>query len=218
MSSAPARILIVDDHPIFRHGLVRLLNEEKDLRVCAEAHDAKEAMIAARQFRPSLAIIDIALPGTNGIDLAKMLRHEWPNLPILILSMYKDALYAERALRAGARGYIAKQEASDNLIAAIRHVLDGKIYVNEEARARIERTLPVPSTDAAGAIAHLSDRELQVFQLIGAGKSTRQIAQDLNLSVKTIESYRAHIKEKMGLESGYALVQSAIYWNHFEPQ
>jgi DNA-binding NarL/FixJ family response regulator len=212
------RILIIDDHPIFRHGLVRLLNEEAGVKVCAEAHDAKSGLAAIRRHRPTLVIVDIALPGTNGIDLTKKLLEEWPQLPVIVLSMYKDVLYAERALRAGARGYIAKQEAVTNLIAVIREVMAGNLYFHKKARARFGSKTQPAAPETANPLHDLSDRELQVFQLIGDGKSTRQIAQDLGLSVKTIESYRAHIKEKMNLESGYALVQSAIYWNHFSPK
>jgi len=212
------RILIIDDHPIFRHGLVRLLNEEPGLEVCAEASDAKSALLAVRQHHPALAIVDIALPGTNGIDVTKILLHEKPRLPVLILSMYKDVLYEERALRAGARGYVAKQEAAKNLITAIRDVMAGRLYVHQDAQKRVNGKTSLPMSETENPLHGLSDRELQVFQLIGDGKITRQIAEDLNLSVKTIESYRAHIKEKMNLESGYALVQAAIYWNHFSPK
>jgi DNA-binding NarL/FixJ family response regulator len=216
---ALTRILIVDDHPIFRHGLVRLLNEQPNLKICAEAEDAKSALQAARHSHPSLAIVDIALPGTNGIDLTKMLRQETPSFPVLVVSMYKDTLYAERAMRAGAQGYVAKQEAADKLLTAIRCVLSGKTFFPDEARGRLKPfQTPKAGTADAPALSALSDRELQVFQLIGDGQSTRQIAKDLGLSVKTIESYRAHIKEKMNLESGYALVQAAIYWNHFQPK
>lgn len=211
-------IMVVDDHPIFRHGLVRLLNEERGFHVCAEAESAREALAKAKLHRPQVAVVDIALPGANGIDLTRMLRHEYVRMTVVVLSMYKDALYAERALRAGAQAYVAKQEASEKLLNAVRDAVNGKTYVHETARRRVEHSLSGGGGQNAAVISQLSDRELQVFQLIGSGKSTRQIAQDLGLSVKTIESYRAHIKEKMGLESGYALVQSAIYWNHFEPQ
>lgn len=212
------KILIVDDHPIFRHGLVRLLNEQPHLKVCAEAADATAALTAARQFKPRLAIVDIALPRTNGIDLTRALRQEFPQLSILILSMYKDVLYAERAMRAGAQGYVAKQEAAEKLLTVIQQILAGKTYFSDEAQERATRTPMESSGDGTPTLSDLSDRELQVFQLIGDGKSTRQIAKDLNLSIKTIESYRAHIKDKLNLESGYALVQSAIYWNHFHPK
>jgi len=203
--------MIVDDHPIFRHGLVRLLKEQPEFVVCGEASDAAEAIRLAKSSRPDLAVVDISLPDTNGIELTKRLHHEHPKLQVLIVSMHKDTLYAERAMRAGARGYVIKQQAPDQLLAALRTVESGKTVF------QISTMTPLTAaSEKSSLLSLLSDRELQVFQMIGAGRSTRQIAQDLGLSVKTVESYRAHIKDKMGLESGYALVQSAIYWHHFE--
>jgi len=211
--SAKKQILIVDDHPIFRHGLVRLINEQKDFTVCSEAVDAAQAMQQVKRGGVDIAVLDISLPGTSGIDLCQMLRHAHPRIVVLIVSMHKDTLYAERAIRAGAKGYVVKQEAPEKLLEALRAISQGISYFPETPL-----TSPPPAQAGGAALSTLSDRELQMFQMIGAGRSTRQIAQELKLSVKTIESYRAHIKEKMGLESGYALVQAAIYWHHFEAQ
>jgi DNA-binding NarL/FixJ family response regulator len=214
MAPKKLRILVVDDHPVFRHGLARLINEEKDLQVCAEAQDAAEALAAIKKWHPDLVVVDISLNGTDGIELTKALRLVAPRTPVLVLSMYKESLYAERALRAGARGYIMKQEPPEKILAALRRVVSGDIYVSDSVGSRMLEMLATGKAyDGASPLQKLSDRELQVFQLIGHGRGTRQIADELHLSVKTIESYRAHIKEKMNLQTSYELVQSAIYWN-----
>jgi len=206
-----AKVLIVDDHPIVRQGLSELINHEKDLTVCGQAEDATEAMIAIRSAMPDVAVVDISLKEKNGIELIKDLKNQYPDLPILVLSMHDESLYAERALRAGARGYIMKHEATDKVITGIRAVLNGQIFVSDKMATRMVYKL-VGGASAGSAIDNLSDRELEVFSLIGKGLGTRQIAEKLYLSIKTIETYRSHIKEKLGLASAGELLQYAIQW------
>jgi DNA-binding NarL/FixJ family response regulator len=207
------RIIIVDDHPIIRKGLSELINHEDDLVVCGQAEDAHEAMDVIKTLKPDIAVVDISLKETSGIELIKDLRTQYPNLPVLALSMHDESLYAERALRAGAKGYIMKAEATEKVITAIRKVLTGELYVSDRMAAKMVRKL-VGSGPAIGTspIDRLSDRELEVFLLIGQGRGTRQIADKLHLSIKTIETYRAHMKEKLNLENAAELLQYAIRW------
>lgn len=207
------RILIVDDHPIVRQGLAELINHESDLVVCGQAEDSYEAIKAIRDLRPSMAIIDISLKETSGLELIKDIHSQHPDLPVLALSMHDEMLYAERALRAGAMGYIMKQEATENVIVAVRRILGGEIYVSDRMAARMVRKLVSGRTETATSLVEsLSDRELEVFHLIGKGHGTRQISERLHLSVKTIETYRAHIKEKLNLADAAELLQYAIQW------
>lgn len=207
------KIIIVDDHPIIRKGLSDLINQEKDLVVCGQAEDAHEAMDVIKTLKPDIAVVDISLKETSGIELIKDVRTQYPNLPVLALSMHDESLYAERALRAGAKGYIMKAEAAEKVITAIRKVLSGELYVSDRMAAKMVRKL-VGSRPAIGTspIDLLSDRELEVFLLIGQGRGTRQIADKLHLSIKTIETYRAHMKEKLNLENAAELLQYAIRW------
>jgi DNA-binding NarL/FixJ family response regulator len=207
------RVIIVDDHPIIRKGLSDLINQEKDLVVCGQAEDAHEAMDIIKTLEPDIAVVDISLKETSGIELIKDVKTRYPNLPVLALSMHDESLYAERALRAGAKGYIMKAEATEKVITAIRKVLSGELYVSDRMAAKMVRKLvgSEPVTGAS-AIDRLSDRELEVFLLIGQGQGTRQIAEKLHLSVKTIETYRAHMKEKLNLENAAELLQYAIRW------
>jgi DNA-binding NarL/FixJ family response regulator len=206
-------ILLVDDHPIVRQGIRSLLAQAPDLEICAEAESAAEALSRIDKSHPDVAIVDISLVGTDGLELTKAIRARDKNLPILIMSMHDESLYAERALRAGANGYIMKQEVSDKIVGAIRRVLNGDIYVSDEIRQRILLGIRSGHVDAAAApVDRLSDRELEVFRLIGQGSGTRQIAEQLHLSVKTIETYRAHIKEKLNLDSATELVRFAVQW------
>ncbi len=207
------KIIIVDDHPIIRKGLSDLINQEDDLVVCGQAEDAYEAMEVIKTLKPDIAVVDISLKETSGIELMKDVRTQYPNLPVLALSMHDESLYAERALRAGAKGYIMKAEATENVITAIRTVLSGELYVSDRMSAKMVRKL-VGSGPAIGTtpIDRLSDRELEVFLLIGQGRGTRQIAEKLHLSIKTIETYRAHMKEKLNLENAAELLQYAIRW------
>jgi DNA-binding NarL/FixJ family response regulator len=207
------RILIVDDHPIVREGIAKLIDHENDLTVCGQAEDAHQAIKAIKTLKPDMVIVDISLKDTSGIDLIKDIQAQNPKLPVLTLSMHDESLYAERALRAGAKGYIMKHEAPEMVVTAIRTVLSGQLYISDKVSTRImhkligtKANIPVAGVDA------LSDRELEVFLLIGQGFGTRQIAEKLFLSVKTIETYRAHIKEKLGLTDAAQLLQYAIQW------
>jgi DNA-binding NarL/FixJ family response regulator len=205
------RIMLVDDHPVMREGLAQLINHESDLSVCGQYEAAAQAFAAIGALAPDLAIIDLSLKGSSGLELVKNIRASHPKLLILVLSMYDESLYAERVLRAGAAGYIMKQEASEKVLGAVRQVLGGGIYVSEKMGSKLMHQLiggkPVP---AASSMERLSDRELEIFGLIGQGKGTRQIAEHLHLSVKTIESHRAHIKEKLHLKDANELVHTAI--------
>ena len=206
-------ILVVDDHPIVRQGMRHLLEQVPEFSVAAEAGDAREALEAIRAQRPDVVILDISLKGMDGLELTKAIRAQYETLPVLIMSMHDESLYAERVLRAGGNGYIMKHEVADNVIQAVRQVLRGQIYVSENIRQRILQGLGTSRPDlAASPVERLSDRELEVFQLIGRGLGTRRIAEELHLSVKTIETYRAHIKEKLGLETAAELVRRAVQW------
>jgi DNA-binding NarL/FixJ family response regulator len=211
------RILVVDDHPIVRQGLTLLINREPDLLVCGEAEEATAAMHVLASARPDLLIVDISLNGPDGIDLLKNVRLTYPSLPVLILSMHDESIYAERALRAGANGYIMKQEATENVLVAVRRILSGEIYVSARIANQMLRHYITGSGNLRNStIAELSDRELEVFRLIGEGHGTRQIAEELHLSIKTVETYQAHIKEKLSLRSSRELMQHAIQWNMTE--
>jgi DNA-binding NarL/FixJ family response regulator len=206
-------ILIVDDHPIIRQGLTELINQEIDLTVCGEAEEAHRAMQAIKSLKPDIVIVDISLKQTSGMELIKDIKAQYPNLAVLALSMHDESLYAERALRAGAKGYIMKAEATEKVVTAIRKVMSGQIYVSDRMAAKMVRKLVSSEPDVgASAIERLSDRELEVFHLIGQGYGTRQIAERLHLSIKTIETYRAHIKEKLNLADAAELLQYAIQW------
>ena len=221
-SDAPAayKIIIVDDHPIVRQGLADLVNQEPDLKVCAQAEDALQAVALIKKFTPHLAVVDIALKDSSGIDLIKDIKIQFPHLLVLALSMHDESLYAERVLRAGAKGYIMKQEATEEVIGAIRKVLDGGIYLSDKMAGKMMRKLVgQPAQPAVYTVESLSDRELEVFLLIGEGFSTRRIAEKLFLSVKTIETYREHLKEKLNLADSAHLLQYAIQWvkSHDQP-
>jgi len=211
---AKKRILVVDDHPIVRQGLALLINREPDLLVCGEAEEASGAMHVLASAKPDVLILDISLNGPDGLDLLKNIRITHPTLPVLILSMHDESIYAERALRAGANGYIMKQEATERVLVALRRILNGEIYLSDRIGNRmLKHYITGSGTLRNSSIADLSDRELEVFRLIGEGHGTRQIAEELHLSVKTVESYQAHIKEKLSLRSARELMQHAIQWN-----
>lgn len=204
-------IFIVDDHPIVRQGLALLINREPDLAVCGDAEEAGSALCRIEEMKPDLAVVDISLNGPDGLDLLKNIRLREPNLPVLILSMLDELLYAERALLAGASGYIMKQEATERVLVAIRRILGGEIYVSDRMASRmLHRFVGGSQVEQRSPIADLSDRELEVFRLIGKGHGTRQIAEELHISVKTVETYQAHIKEKLSLKNARELVQRAI--------
>jgi len=207
------RIFIVDDHPIVREGLSLMMNRQPDLMVCGEAEEASTALQGITATSPDFLIVDISLNGPDGLDLLKSIRLRFPHLPVLILSMHDESIYAERALRAGANGYIMKQEATEKVLTAVRQILRQKIYVSDRIANRMLQHYINGSTDKPSSVAGLSDRELEVFRLIGEGHSTRKIAEKLHLSVKTVESYQAHIKGKLSLKNGRELVQRAIQWS-----
>jgi DNA-binding NarL/FixJ family response regulator len=208
------RILVVDDHPIVRQGLSLMVNREPDLVVCGEAEDATAAMLVLASAKPDVLIVDISLNGPDGLDLLKNVRITHPTLPVLVLSMHDESIYAERALRAGANGYIMKQEATERVLIALRRILGGEIYVSDRvANKMLTHYITGAGTLRNSSIADLSDRELEVFRLIGEGHGTRQIAEELHISIKTVESYQAHIKEKLSLRSARELMQHAIQWS-----
>jgi DNA-binding NarL/FixJ family response regulator len=213
MKTTRHRVLVVDDHPIVRQGVTLMIEQEPDLEVCGEAEEARTALAVIHSARPDVVLLDISLPGPDGFELLKAIRGAHPALPVLVLSMHDESMYAERALRAGANGYIMKQEAAENVLVALRRVLRGEVYVSDRVASMMLRQIAT-GTGRAGEtpVARLSDRELEVFRLIGEGHGTRRIAAELYLSVKTVESYQAHIKEKLGLQSSRDLVQRAIEW------
>jgi DNA-binding NarL/FixJ family response regulator len=206
------RILIVDDHPIVRFGIRQMLATEGDLEVCGEAEstDAAKQMIVS--VHPDLAIVDLSLAGGTGLDLIRSLRESTPTLPVLVLSMHDEALFAERVLRAGARGYIMKREAITGLVGAIRRVLSGHIYVSESMAQTVLERLGHDGAPPGNPLANLTDRELEVFDLIGRGVSTNAIAEQLGVTVKTIETYRSNIKNKLNLKDSTDLVRFAATW------
>jgi DNA-binding NarL/FixJ family response regulator len=212
-----ARILLVDDHPLVRERLAEIINREADLIVSGEAEDRQEAIDAVLAKPPDLVIIDLTLKNSDGLELIKDIRTRWPKLRMLVVSMHDESLYAERAIRAGAMGYITKQEATRKILVAIRRVLSGSIYLNEKIANRILTRLtdhadPITATPAE----LLADREFQVFELTGQGLNTHQIAGRLNISVKTVETYRARIKEKLKLKDPSDLLQLAITWSRIQ--
>ena len=215
---ARSRVLVVDDHPIVRQGLALMIDQEPDLEVCGEAEEAGTALAAIAATHPDVVLLDISLPGPDGIEVLKTIRGTDPALPVLVLSMHDESVYAERALRAGANGYIMKQEATENVLVALRRILRREMYVSDRIASAMLRQLASGTGKPDQApIARLSDRELEVFRLIGEGHGTRRIAEELHLSVKTVESYQAHIKDKLALHSSRDLVQRAIEWRLAEP-
>jgi DNA-binding NarL/FixJ family response regulator len=207
------RVLLVDDHPIVRQGLGLLIDREPDLTVCGEAESARSAFHAITTLRPDIVVLDISLSGPDGLDVLKDIRARATSLPVLVLSMHDESIYAERAMRAGANGYIMKQEATEKVLVAIRRILQGEVYLSDRLTSSMLLQYARGDTRAQGSpLVNLSDRELEVFRLIGEGHGTRQIADELHVSVKTIESYQAHIKEKLSLRNSRELVQHAIEW------
>jgi DNA-binding NarL/FixJ family response regulator len=207
------RVLLVDDHPIVRQGLALLIDREPDLCVCGEAEGAHSAFHAITTLCPDIVVLDISLSGPDGLDVLKELRLKTSSLAVLILSMHDESIYAERAMRAGANGYIMKQEATEKVLVAIRRILQGDVYLSDRlTTTMLQHYVRGSSPSKLSPLVNLTDRELEVFRLIGEGHATRQIADELHLSVKTIESYQAHIKEKLALRNARELVQHAIEW------
>jgi len=212
-TTGKSRILIVDDHPIVRQGIAQLINRESDMHVCCEAGDADQAMEKMKECTHDIAIVDISLTGVSGIELIQMLRQRGYEFPVLVMSMHDESLYAERALRAGARGYIMKQEATEKILTAIRQILHGEIYVSDKMRSRmLQRMIDNRTESNASPVASLSNRELEILRMIGRGLGTGEIARELKRSVKTIEAHRANIKDKLGLKSAAELVRFAVQW------
>jgi DNA-binding NarL/FixJ family response regulator len=206
-------VFIVDDHPLMRQGLAQLINNEPDLVACGEAEGAQAALDYIRNHKPDLVLVDISLPDKHGLELIKDLQALHPGLPVLVVSMHDESLYAERVLRAGGRGYIMKQEGGKKMMEAIRTVLSGQIYVSEKMSAKILEIFSGRRSESnRSPIEKLTDREFEVFQMIGQGRGTRQIAEALHLSVKTVEVHRLHIKRKLELADAPSLVRYAVRW------
>jgi DNA-binding NarL/FixJ family response regulator len=207
------RLLVVDDHPVFRHGICQFLEQFNEVTVCAEAANAQHALEAMRLHKPEVVLMDVSMPGTNGIELIKHMLAEQPSLLIIIISMHDESLYALRALRAGAKGYVMKQQAMENIMEALRKVIGGGIYISPQfAEKLIFKTIQGSECDLGSPVDKLSDRELEVLQLFGRDKTTREIADALHLSVKTVETHRLHIKEKLGFKDADEMMKFAIEW------
>jgi DNA-binding NarL/FixJ family response regulator len=208
-----SRVFLVDDHPLVREGLANLINRQDDLVVCGEAEDSAQAIAGISKMRPDVALIDISLKNESGLELIKNLDSQFPLVALIVLSMHDEALYAERALRAGARGYVMKRESTRSVLASIRRVLEGGVYVGERIVNSMARTLSLSrKASASSPVERLSDRELEIFRLLGQGRTTSQIADDLHLSLKTVQAYCARAKEKFGVNSMGELLRAAIRW------
>jgi len=206
------KIFIVDDHPMMREGLAQLITEENDLAVCGEADDAAQALEQIEKLKPDLALVDITLRSSSGLELIKDLAIRSPQTAVLVISMHDESLYAERVLRAGGRGYVMKQEGGKKLMEAIRHVLSGKTYVSEKISAKILDLFSGRPTESASPVERLTDREFEVFRLIGQGLSTKQIADKLRVSGKTVEVHRVNIKQKLSIGTAAELIRFAVRW------
>jgi DNA-binding NarL/FixJ family response regulator len=212
-AAAPRKkIFLVDDHPIMRQGLAQLINHELDLVVVGEANDASAGLAGVLDLKPDLVVIDISLPGKNGLELIKDIRSQNKTVALLIHSMHDESLYVERVLRAGAQGYIMKQEGAKRVMEAIRKVLTGEIYVSDAMSGKILEIFSGRRPTTQDPVAALSDRQFEIFQMIGQGKGTRAIADELKVSVKTVDAHRANIKEKLHLRSGVELMSYAVRW------
>jgi DNA-binding NarL/FixJ family response regulator len=205
----------VDDHPMMREGLAQLIGNEKDLEVCGQAETGQQAFELVKRLEPGLVLLDISLPDKSGLDLIKDFQSFFPTLAVLVISMHDEALYAERVLRAGGRGYIMKQEGGKKLMQAIRQVLSGQIFVSEKISLRILENFS-GRTQPRSAVQSLTDREFEVFQLIGQGLATREIAERLHLSVKTVEVHRVNMKQKLQIETASQLIRYAVQWTESE--
>ena len=211
--SAHSRIMIVDDHPIFRKGLAQLIGEESDMEVCGEAEDVPEAKKLFERLKPDMVIVDLSLKGASGLELIKYIHDLTPGRPVLVISMHDEQVYAERALKAGARGYIMKQEMTGKVVTAIRQVLNGKMFFSEDIVDSILGRVAVDSTTVhKDPVSTLSDRELEVFTFIGRGLGRKEMAEALNVSIKTIGTYREKIKEKLTIRSSPELAKRAVEW------
>ena len=208
-----ARVLIVDDHPVVRAGLTQMINQHPEFQVCGEAGSADDALRAFESERPDVAIIDISLGGVSGLELIKLVRARFSEVPLLVLSMHDEELYAERVLRAGAKGYIRKNEATEKLLKALKWVLQGQIYLSDKMTKRfLDGFISGNPRQFQPPIERLSDRELEVYEMIGRGRKTKEIAEKLHLSVKTVEAHREHIKSKLNLKDSIELLRHATHW------
>ena len=208
-----SRVFLIDDHPLVREGLANLINGQNDLVVCGEAEDSAGAMTGIAKTRPDVALVDISLKNESGLELVKNLESQFPLVAMIVLSMHDEALYAERALRAGARGYVMKRESTKSVLASIRRVMEGGVYVSERVvNSMARRFSSSPKGTESSPVERLSDRELEIFRLLGQGRTTAQIAEDLHLSLKTVQAYCARAKEKFGVSSLGELLRAAIRW------
>ena len=207
------RIVVVDDHPLFRHGLVQLLNSEHSFSVCGEASSAAEALMVIRRDQPTMVIADLGLKGTNGLELTKSLRAEFPKMPVLVLSMHDEPTYAVRSLRAGANGYVTKEEALSSVLTAVREVIAGRTYLSPAMASEvISNVVMSKNTTGTSLTDQLTDRELEILERIGQGEEVKSIAKSLHLSPKTVETHRAHIKEKLKLTNARQVARFAVQW------
>jgi DNA-binding NarL/FixJ family response regulator len=206
------RVFIVDDHPLVREGLANLINQQTDVTVCGEAEDSTSAMSGIQALQPDVILVDISLKNESGLELVKTLKNQYPDLAVIVISMHDEALYAERALHAGARGYVMKRETTKNVLTAIRRVLAGDVYVSDRVVNSMAKRMSSRKTAAAEPVERLSDRELEIFRLLGQGRTPSQIAEDLRLSLKTVQAYCARAKEKFGVTSLTELLRAAIRW------
>ncbi len=206
------RLVLIDDHPIMRHGLAQLIRAEEGLDVIGEAGSARDGLEVVGKLKPDLAVVDLTLPDKNGLELVKDIRALHPSTQCIVLSMHDETLYGERSLRAGARGYVMKEEAADHLVTAIRKIISGGLYVSESLNARMLEQVTGASRSKATGMDALTDRELEILSLIGSGVPTKNIAAQLSISARTVEAHRAHIKEKLGMTDGASLVRYAVQW------
>lgn len=216
MKPGRARIIIVDDHPVVRERLTELIAEEHDLAVCGQAEDASQAVALIGSTNPQVAVVDLGLKNSSGLDLIKQIRSDFGGVTVLVLSMFDETIWAERSIQAGARGYVNKQEASKTIVMAIRSVLAGETYLSPALALRLANRLSRPQPGEAG-IESLTDREVQVLGLIGRGFNSRQIAEAMGIDISTVDTYRARIKEKLNLSDAAAVLQYAIAWVHTGP-
>lgn len=207
------KVFLVDDHPLVREGLATIINQQPDVEVCGEAETAREALAAVAAAKPDIVIVDISLANGSGLDLVKDLKAGYPELRSLVLSMHDESLYAERSLHAGARGYIMKREAAKKVVEGVRAVHGGQLYVSEKVSSSMAEKFAAGRTAVASPVETLSDRELEVFQLLGQGQSTRQIAEHLHVGFKTVQAYCARIKEKLHLANATELLTEAVRWH-----
>jgi DNA-binding NarL/FixJ family response regulator len=214
LPNARHRVLILDDHPMTRRGLAQLIQHEPDLTVCGEAPAANQALAAIPSLKPDLVLADITMPGKSGLEFIKDMKAQHPEVPVLVISMHDEKVYAERVLWSGGRGYVMKSEGGERVLEAIRHVLQGEIYVSRSVAATLLGSITQGRVESdKRALRMLTDREFEVFQLIGQGLPTKEISRRLNLSIKTVGTHRVHIKEKLHLKSAAELIKHAVYWN-----